>query len=31
MISNVSTGLSSMEGKDINDIPKEQRLAERGI
>ncbi len=31
MIGNVSTGLSSMDGKDINDIPKEQRLAERGI
>ncbi|MHB1439250.1 MAG: pyridoxal 5'-phosphate synthase lyase subunit PdxS [Cuniculiplasma sp.] len=31
MIGNVSTGLSSMDGKDSNDIPKEQRLAERGI
>ncbi|MGP6206856.1 pyridoxal 5'-phosphate synthase lyase subunit PdxS [Cuniculiplasma sp. SKW3] len=31
LIGNVSIGLPSMDGKNIEDIPKEQRLAERGI
>ncbi len=31
MIGNVSIGLNSMDGMDVNEIPKEQRLAERGI
>lgn len=31
MIGNVSTGLTSMDGIEINGIPQDQRLAERGI
>ncbi len=31
MIGNVSIGLPSMDGLELADIPKEQRLAERGI
>lgn len=31
MIGNVSIGLPAMDGRNIEDIPKEQRLAERGI
>ena len=31
LIGNVSIGLASMDGKTIEEIPKEQRLSERGI
>jgi pyridoxal 5'-phosphate synthase pdxS subunit len=31
LIGNVSTGLPSMDGIDLNEIPTDQRLAERGI
>ena len=31
LVGNVSSNLPSMEGIELSDLPKEQRLAERGI